>query len=80
MVSQRQQLLPLHRLALEQALEQETLHLKGALILLPSIPGSFLLCCDLHTYHEAIDMTISSLGSKVAHQQELAQPEGHSTS
>lgn len=48
MVSQRQQLLPLLRPALEQALEQETLHLKGALVLLPRIPRSVLLCCDLH--------------------------------
>lgn len=48
MVSQRQQLLSLLRLALEQALEQKALHLKRSLILLPSIPRSFLLCCNLH--------------------------------
>ena len=48
MVSQRQQLLPLLRLALEQAFKEETLHLKGPLILLPCIPRSFLLGCNLH--------------------------------
>ena len=79
MVSQRQQLLPLLRLALKQALEQETLHLQWALILLPSIPCSLLLCCHLHASEGNSGFCIRS-GSQDITPAELTQQVGHSTS
>ena len=47
MVPEREQLLLLLRLALQQALEQETLHLQGTLVCLPGLPGGLLLRCNL---------------------------------
>ena len=47
MIPEREQLLLLLRLALQQTLEQEPLHLQGPLIRLPGFPGGLLLCCNL---------------------------------
>ena len=47
MVPEREQLLLLLRLALQQALEQEPLHLQGPLVRLPGLPRGLLLRCNL---------------------------------
>ena len=49
MVPERQQLLLLLRLALQQAPEQEALHLQGPLVRLPGLPRRLLLRCNLRT-------------------------------